>query len=159
MTVHSLFQPPILLAVALIALVIGTCSESGMMEVEEDRCVCLACQARHFPAIFSSRRALRVHIHSQEQESEVCAGMEQNKNNDSSRRCDCRWIWGNGTLPSSATLATGWSIHAKYTVCIPCIYIVYYRHVQNIFHACNECITNIYRVYSMYIQSIYMIYT
>ncbi len=63
MTVHSLFQPPILLAVALVALVIGTHSESGMTEVEEDRFVCLACQARHFPAIFSSRRALRVHIH------------------------------------------------------------------------------------------------
>ena len=52
MTVHSLFQPPILLAVALVALVIGTYSESGMTEVEEDRFVCLACQARHFPAIF-----------------------------------------------------------------------------------------------------------
>ncbi len=34
-----------------------------MTEVEEDRFVCLACQARrHFPAIFSSRRALRVHF-------------------------------------------------------------------------------------------------
>ena len=63
MTDYSLFRPPILLAVALVALVIGTYSESGMMEVEEDRFVCLACQARHFPAIFSSRRALRVHIH------------------------------------------------------------------------------------------------
>ncbi len=33
-----------------------------MTEVEEDRFVCLACQARHFLAIFRSRRALRVHI-------------------------------------------------------------------------------------------------
>ena len=56
MTVHSLFQPPIILAVALVALVIGTYSESGMTEVEEDQFVCLACQAQHFPAIFSSRR-------------------------------------------------------------------------------------------------------
>ncbi len=30
MTVHSLFQPPILLAVALVALLFGTYSESGM---------------------------------------------------------------------------------------------------------------------------------
>ena len=63
MTVNSVFQPPFLLLVALVALVIGTYSESGMTEVEEDRFVCLACQARHFPAIFSSRRALRVHMH------------------------------------------------------------------------------------------------
>ena len=34
-----------------------------MTEGEEDQFVCLACQARHFQAIFSSRRALRVHIH------------------------------------------------------------------------------------------------
>jgi hypothetical protein len=33
-----------------------------MTEVEEDRFVCLVCQARNFPAIFSSRRALRVHF-------------------------------------------------------------------------------------------------
>ena len=63
MTVYSLFQLPILLAVALVALVIGTSSVSRMPEVEEDQFVCLACQALHFPAIFSSRRALRVHIH------------------------------------------------------------------------------------------------
>ena len=50
--------------------------------------------------------------HSQEQESQVCIGVEQNKNYDSSRRCDCWWIRRNGTLPSSATPATGWSIHA-----------------------------------------------
>ncbi len=34
-----------------------------MTEVEEDQFVCLACQARHFPADYSSRHALRVHIH------------------------------------------------------------------------------------------------
>ncbi len=33
-----------------------------MTEGEEDQFVCLACQARHFPAIFSSRRALRIHF-------------------------------------------------------------------------------------------------
>ncbi len=31
-----------------------------MTEGEEDRFLCLACQARHFPAIFRSRRALRI---------------------------------------------------------------------------------------------------
>ncbi len=33
-----------------------------MTDGEEDRFVCLACQARHFLAIFSSRRALRIHF-------------------------------------------------------------------------------------------------
>jgi hypothetical protein len=48
--------------VSLVVLVIGTPSETGMTEVEEDRFVCLACQARHFPAIYCSRRALRIHM-------------------------------------------------------------------------------------------------
>ncbi len=63
MILYSLLQPPLLLAVALVVLVIGTPSEKGMTEIEEDRFVCLACQARNFPAVFSSRRALRVHMH------------------------------------------------------------------------------------------------
>ena len=62
MTFLSLFQPHFLFAVALFALVFGTFSGSEMTEVEEERFVCLACQARHFPAIFSSRRALRIHM-------------------------------------------------------------------------------------------------
>ncbi len=33
-----------------------------MTECEEDLFVGLACQAQHFPAIFSSRRALRIHF-------------------------------------------------------------------------------------------------
>ena len=99
MTVHSLFQPPILLAVALVALLIGTHLRSEM------------------------------------------------------------WIWGDGTLPSSATRATWWSIHSEYTMYIPCIYIVYYRHIWNIFHVCNEYITNIYIGYTEYIHVIYLIYT
>ena len=57
-----MFQQPLLLAVGLVVLVIGTPSETGMREVEEDRFVCLACQARHFPAIYCSRRALRIHM-------------------------------------------------------------------------------------------------
>ncbi len=64
MTFYSLFQQPLLvLAVGLLVLVIWTSSETGMTEVKEDRFVCLACQARHFPAVYSSGRALRVHIH------------------------------------------------------------------------------------------------
>ncbi len=50
------------LAVGLVVLVIGTPSETGMTEVKEDRVVCLACQALHFPAIHCSRRALRIHM-------------------------------------------------------------------------------------------------
>ncbi len=38
-------------------LVIGTPSETGITEVEEDRFVCLACQAQHFQAIYCSRSA------------------------------------------------------------------------------------------------------
>ncbi len=63
MTFHSLFQPPLLLGVALLSLVFGTFWGSVMTEVEEERFVCVECQSRHFPAIFSSRRALRVHMH------------------------------------------------------------------------------------------------
>ena len=63
MTFHSLFQPPLLLGVALFALVFGTLSGSDMTEVEEERFVFVECQSQHFPAIFSSRRALRIHMH------------------------------------------------------------------------------------------------
>ncbi len=68
MTFYCLFQPPLLLqAVGVVILVIGTPSETGpgMTEVKEDRFVCFACpsQARHFPAVYRSRRTLRVHIH------------------------------------------------------------------------------------------------
>ena len=63
MTLHSQFQPPLLLGVALLSLVFGMFSGSLMTEVEEERFVCVECQSRHFPAIFSSRRALRVHMH------------------------------------------------------------------------------------------------
>ncbi len=51
MTFHSLFQPPLLLGVALFALVFGTISGSETTEVEEELFVCLVCQARQFPAI------------------------------------------------------------------------------------------------------------
>jgi hypothetical protein len=61
MTVYSLFQQPLHLAVCLSVHVFGTPSETGMVEVEEDWFVCLACQALHFQAIYSSRSALRVH--------------------------------------------------------------------------------------------------
>ena len=47
---------------SFVVLVIGTPSETGMTEVKEDRFVCLACQALHFPAIYCSRRALRIHM-------------------------------------------------------------------------------------------------
>ena len=63
MTFHSLCHPPLLLGVALLSLVFGTLSGSVMTEVEEERFVCVECQSRHFPAFFSSRRALRVHMH------------------------------------------------------------------------------------------------
>ncbi len=59
---YSLFQKPFLLAVGLIVLVIGTPSEMEMTKVKEDWFVCLACQAQLFSAIYSSRRALRIHM-------------------------------------------------------------------------------------------------
>ncbi len=104
-----MFQQPLLLAVGLVVLVIGTPSETGMTEVEEDRFVCLACQALHFQAIYCSRRALHTHMtksknpkcpHDQEQESQVCVGVEQNKGYYLSRQCDCWWSLWNGALPS-----------------------------------------------------------
>ena len=69
---QNLWEAQLLLAVVLIVLVIGTLSvvlvigtlsETGMAEVDEERFVCLACQARHFPAIYGSKRSLRLHIH------------------------------------------------------------------------------------------------
>jgi hypothetical protein len=62
MSVYSWVHLP--LAAGLLWLIIGTAVYTGlgMTEVEEERFVCLACQARHFPAIFSSRRAMRIHI-------------------------------------------------------------------------------------------------
>jgi hypothetical protein len=57
MTLYSLLQPPLLVAVALVVLVIGTPSETGMTENEEDRFVCLACTAS--PGIFPQRNNSR----------------------------------------------------------------------------------------------------
>ena len=62
------------------------------------------------------------HPHGQEQESKVCAGVGPNQSYDTSRRCDCWWSWWNGTLPSSATPATGWRIYVYHTMYIHCIY-------------------------------------
>ena len=143
MTVYSLFQPPILLAVALVALVIGTSSESGMTEVEEDRFVCLACQARHFPAIFSSRRALRVHIH--KSRNPKCA-QEWSKIKITTRPGDviAGGSGGMGPCPPLQHQPPG----GLYTHNILCIYHVYTLYI-----------TEISLSYPMYIQSIFLVYT
>ena len=61
-----------------------------MTEVEEDWFVCLACHARHFPAIFSSRRALRVHIH--KSKNPKCA-QEWSKITISRQSGTVGWLW------------------------------------------------------------------
>ncbi len=81
--VYSLFQQPLLLAVGWVVIVIGTPSETGMTEVKEDRFVCLACQAQHFQAI-TVPGAPCASIY-QEQEFQVCAGVEQTKSYYQSR--------------------------------------------------------------------------
>ncbi len=81
------------------------------------------------------------------------------RNYDLSRRCDCWWILGNGTLPSSATPATGWSIHSQYTMYVPCIYIVYYRNILIIYHVYPKYIHGIYSRYTIHMYYIYNVYT
>jgi hypothetical protein len=64
MSLHSWFQPPLVLALGVVVLVFEKSVYTGMTEVEVDQFVCLACQAQHLQAIsgFSSRRGLRIHI-------------------------------------------------------------------------------------------------
>ena len=160
MTVYSLFQPPILLAVALVALVIGTSSVSRMTEVKEDRFMCLACQARHFPAIFSSRRALRIHI--TKSKNPKC-GQEWSKMKIMTRPGDviAGGSGGMGSCPPPQHQPPGGvqnsnklcmnniyfpRIFQEYTLHMPCIFMVY-TYIHGI------CL-----VYTMYIRSP-MVYT
>ena len=66
------------------------------------RTVCVPCMSGTAISSYFQFQACPARPYAQEQESEVCIRMEQNKTNYSSRRCNCRWIWWNGTLPSSA---------------------------------------------------------
>ena len=144
MTVYSLFQPPLLLAVGLVVLVIGTPShsETVMTEVEEDRFVCLACQARHFPAIYSSRRSLRLHIHHSKKPK--CA-QEWSKRKNMTRPGDviAGGAGGMGPCPPPQHQPPA-DVAGGYT----CVYNVYTIYIQ-----CIHC------VYSIYILCIYMVYT
>jgi hypothetical protein len=155
MTVYSPFQPPILLAVALVALVIGTSSVSRMTEVEVDRFVCLACQARHFPAIFSSRRALRIHI--TKSKNPKC-GQEWSKIKIMTRPGDviAGGSGGMGPCPPPQHQPPGGVDNSNilcmcniYTLYIPCIYNVYVWYVKGISH-----IPWIYMVYTWFIPGI-----
>jgi hypothetical protein len=140
MTVYSPFQPPILLAVALVAFVIGTSSVSRMTEVKVDRFVCLACQARHFPAIFSSRRALRIHI--TKSKNPKC-GQEWSKIKIMTRPGDviAGGSGGMGPCPPPQHQPPGGVDNSNilcmcniYTLYIPCIYNVYVWYVKGISH-------------------------
>jgi hypothetical protein len=154
MTFYSLFQPPLLvLAVGLLVLDIGTLSETGMTEVEEDRFVCLACQARHFPAVYSSRRALRVHIH--KSKNPKCA-QEWSKIKVMTRPCDviADGAGGMGPCPPSQHQPPG----GAYTHNILCIYNVYSQYIHCIFLRYTRYIPSIYLVYTEDIQDIYTWY-
>ena len=129
MTFYSRCQPAyLLLAVGIVVLVTGNPSKTcpGMSQVEEDQSVlldsCVSGPALPCSLQFQTRPA---DPHGQEQESKVCAGVGPNQSYDTSRRCDCWWSWWNGTLPSSATPATGWRIYVFYTMYIHCIYHLY----------------------------------
>ena len=157
MTVYSPFQPPILLAVALVALVIGTSSVSRMTEVEVDRFVCLACQARHFPAIFSSRRALRIHI--TKSKNPKC-GQEWSKIKIMTRPGDviAGGSGGMGPCPPPQHQPPGGVENSNilcmcniYTLYIPGIYTVYAWYITGISHIPID-IPGIYMVYSWYIS-------
>jgi hypothetical protein len=157
MTFYSWFQPPLLLlAVGIVVLVIGTPSETGpgMMEVEEDRFVCLACQARHFPAVYSSRRALRVHIH--KSKNPKCA-QEWGKIKVITRPGDviAGGAGGMGPCPPPQHQPPG----GVYTHIILCIYIVYPKNIHYIFQKYTLHIQSIYNVYTMYILCINLVYT
>ena len=146
MTFLSLFQPHFLFAVALFALVFGTFSGSEMTEVEEERFVCLACQARHFPAIFSSRRDLRIHM--KKSKNPMCA-LEWSKirvmtRPARSRRCYSWWIGGNGTLLSSATPVTGCAENTLNIVCICMVCVMYMYGICNVYVMYTYGICNVY---------------
>ncbi len=81
---------------------------------------------------------------------------QQNKSYDSSRylRCDCWWSRWNGTLPSSAIPASGWSIYAYY------IYNEYSCFINGISDPDRqmEYICILYYTYTTYIPKIYIVY-
>ena len=154
MTLYSLLQPPLLVAVALVVLAIGTPSETGMAENEEDRFVCLACQALNFPAVFSSRRALRVHMH--KSKNPKCA-KEWSKIKVLTRPGDviAGGAGGMGPCPPSQHQPPG----VEYTHDILYIYHVYSMYILYIYYDYTVNMHGIYRIYTMHIHDIYMVYT
>ncbi len=132
MTFYSRCQHPfLLLAVGIVVLVIGIPSETcpGMMEVEDDRFVCLACQARHFPAVYSSRRALRIHM--SKSKNPKCA-QEWGKIKVITRPGDviAGGVGGMGPCPPPQHQPPG----GEYTYIILCIYSVYTIYIHGMSH-------------------------
>ena len=138
-----------------------------MTDVEEDRFVCLACQARHFPAVFSSRRALRVHMH--KTKNPKCA-KEWSKIKVVTCPGNVIMIAGGaggmGTCPPSQHQPLGVEythnillINHVYSPHILCIYLVYTVDIHCMYYIYTWYIPCIYMVYIMYIHGIYMIFT
>ncbi len=132
MTFYSRCQAPFLhLAVGIVVLVIGIPSDTrqGMTEVEEDRFVRFACQPRHFPAVYSSRRALCVHIH--KSKNPKCA-QQWGKIKVITRPGDVitGGVGGMGPCPPPQRQPPG----GEYTYIILCIYIVYTMYIHGIPH-------------------------
>jgi hypothetical protein len=148
MTFYSRCQPAyLLLAVGIVVLVTGNPSETcpGMSQVEEDRFVCLACQARHFPAVYSSRRALRIHM-AKSKNPQCAVDWVQIKVMTRPGDVIAGGVGGMGPCPPPQHQPPG----GEYTCIILCIYTVYtiYRH-------------GIFKTYPIYIPSlcIYKVYT
>jgi hypothetical protein len=86
--VYLWFQPPLLLAVVLVVLVIGTPVDKGMTELEEDLFVCLACHAGHIPAIcwahpcYLQYQVWPAMSYYQKHKSQVCFLLERNQRYD-----------------------------------------------------------------------------
>ncbi len=138
MTFYSRCQPPyLLLAVGIVVLVTGNPSETcpGMTEVEEDRFVCLVCQAWHFPAVYSSRRALRIHI--AKSKNPKCA-QEWGKIKVMTRPGDviAGGVGGMGPCPPQQHQPLG----GEYTYIILCINTVYTINVHGILHKYTQAI-------------------
>jgi hypothetical protein len=140
MTVYSLFQQPLHLAVCLSVLVFGTPSETGMVEVEEDWFVCLACQALHFQAIYSSRRALSVHT-GKSKNPKCLQEWSKIKVFVSPGYVIARGASGMGPRPAAQHQPQGGAY----------IYIIYFAYSPHIQYICNVYIHYIYLCYQMYV--------
>ena len=124
-----------------------------MTEVEEDRFVCLACQARHFPAVYSSRRALRIHRDIAKSKNPKCA-QEWGKIKVITRPGDviAGGAGGMGPCHPPQHQPSG----GEYTYTILCIYPGYTMYIS---HKYTIYVPSIYHGYTKHIQCIDVVYT